>query len=181
MNEIIEIPLSKKKIFFLLIGATVFVIIGILFILKPESYTTILFRNPEKIRIAGIASVLFFGLCEVFIGKKLFDNKVGLTIDQNGITDNSNATSIGLVEWKDIKGIEILQIMSTKTLILMTDKPDKYIDRAKNGISRRAMKANHKMHGSPLSIISNSLKIKFEDLESLIRNEFAKRENKNAL
>lgn len=175
MNEKIEIPLSKKKIFLLFTGATIFVIIGVLFILKPETFTSILFRDPEKIRLAGIASVIFFGICSVFIGKKLYDKGVGLTIDVNGITDNTNATSIGLIEWKDIIGIEIKQVMSTKMLMLMTDQPDKYIDKAKNGISKNAMKANYKMYGSPLSIISSSLKIKFEDLERLIKNEFAKR------
>ena len=175
MIEKIEIPLSKKKIALLFIGAIVFVIFGILFVLTPETFKSSIFRNPETIRIAGIASLLFFGLCTVFIAKKLFDNKVGLTIDQDGITDNSSATSVGLIEWKDIKGIETLQIVSTRILMLRTDQPDKYIDRAKNGISKRAMKANLKMYGSPLSIISNSLKIKFVDLERLILSEFEKR------
>ncbi len=175
MNEKIEIPLSKKKILLLFIGATIFVILGILFIIIPETFISTIFINSEIIIIVGIVSVLFFGLCAVFAGKKLFENKAGLTIDDNGITDNTNATSIGLIEWEDITGIEILQIMSTKILMLMTDRPEKYINKAKNGISKRAMKANHKMYGSPLSIISNTLKIKFKDLEILIKNEFEKR------
>ncbi|WP_082331975.1 STM3941 family protein [Mangrovimonas xylaniphaga] len=175
MENKIEIQLSKTKILLLLIGATVFVTLGILFIINPEQYANIRFRNAETIRVAGIASAAFFGLCLVFITKKLFDKKVGLTIDQNGITDNSNATSIGLIEWDDIKNIGTVQVASTKILMLETDKPEKYIGRAKNRITKRAMKANHKMYGSPLSIISNSLKIKYDDLEQLIREEFEKR------
>ncbi|WP_373400696.1 STM3941 family protein [Algoriphagus halophilus] len=101
-----------------------------------------------------------------------------MTIDQDGITDNSNATSVGLIEWGDITDIGTVQVASTKILMLETDKPDKYIEQAKNGISKRAMKANHKMYGSPLSIISNSLKIKYDDLEKLIREEFEKRKKK---
>ncbi len=175
MTDKIEIPLSKTKILLLLIGATVFVVLGTLFIMNPEQFKSPIFQNPEAIRIAGIAAVAFFGLCLVFIAKKLFDNKVGLTIDQNGITDNSNATSVGLIEWDDITDIGTVQVASTKILMLETDKPEKYIERAKNGISKRAMKANHKMYGSPLSIISNSLKIKYDDLERMIREEFEKR------
>ena len=175
MEEKIEIQLSKTKILLLLIGATVFVVLGTLFIMNPEQFKSPLLRNPETIRIAGIAAVAFFGLCLVFIAKKLFDEKVGLTINQNGITDNSNATSVGLIEWADIKNIGTVQVATTKILMLETDKPDKYIERAKNGISKRAMKANHKMYGSPISIISNSLKIKYDDLENLIREEFEKR------
>ncbi len=175
MTDKIEIQLSKTKILLLLIGATIFVVLGILFIMNPEQFKNPLFRNPEAIRIAGIASVAFFGLCLIFIARKLFDKKVGLTIDQNGITDNSNSTSLGLIEWADITGIGTVQVDSTKILMLETDKPDKYIERAKNGFSKRAMKANYKMYGSPLSIISNSLKIKYDDLQKLIREEFEKR------
>ncbi|WP_421754628.1 STM3941 family protein [Croceimicrobium sp.] len=175
MTDRIEIQLSKTKILLLLIGASVFVVLGVLFIMNPEQFKSLLFRNAETIRIAGIAAIAFFGLCLVFIARKLFDKKVGLTIDQNGITDNSNATSVGLIEWDDITDIGIVQVASTKILMLQTDKPDKYIDKAKNGISKRAMKANNKMYGSPLSIISNSLKIKNDDLEKLIREEFEKR------
>jgi len=175
MTDKIEIQLSKTKILLLLIGATVFVVLGTLFIMNPEQFKSPIFRNPETIRIAGIAAVAFFGLCLVFIAKKLFDSKVGLTIDQNGITDNSNATSVGLIEWEDIIDIGTVQIASTKILMLQTDKPENYIERAKNGISKRAMKANNKMYGSPLSIISNSLKIKYDDLEKLIIEEFEKR------
>ena len=175
MTDKIEIQLSKTKILLLLLGATVFVVLGILFILNPEQFESTRFRNPEMIRIAGIASVTFFGLCLVFIARKLLDKKAGLTIDQNGITDNSNATSVGLIEWNDITDIGTVHVASTKILMLETDKPEKYIGRAKNIISKRAMKANHKMYGSPLSIISNSLKIKYDDLEKLIREEFEKR------
>lgn len=174
MEERIEIQLSKTKILLLLIGATVFVVLGIHFIINPEQFKSTIFRNIEIIRIVGIASVAFFGLCLVFITKKLFDKKVGLTIDQNGITDNSNRANLGIIEWTDITGIGTIQVASTKILMLETDKPEKYIERAKNGIAKSAMKANYKMYGSPLSIISNSLKIKHDDLQKLITKEFEK-------
>ena len=127
------------------------------------------------VRIAGIAAVLFFGLCAVFISKKLFDKKVGLRIDEKGITDNSSATSVGLIDWADIQNIQTIKIASTKMLLVMTDKPEKYIDRTKNALSKHAMKANLKYYGTPLSVIPNSLKIKFDDLENLLINELRKR------
>ncbi len=178
MKEKIEIPLSKMKIVLLLIGGLVFVIAGMFFILKPSVFVTARFRHENIIRIVGIVSIVFFGLCLFFIVKKLFDNKVGLIIDQNGITDNSSANSIGLIEWQDITMVQTLQIASTKMLLLITDKPDKYIQRAKNGMSKRVMKTNHKMYGSPLSIASTSLKIKFGDLEKLIISELEQRNSR---
>ncbi len=181
MENKIEIPLSKTKIFILLIGAAAFVLAGIFFIINPGKFQGSFLRTPEMITILGIVALVFFGGCLVFLVKKLFDKKVGLTIDDKGITDNSNGTSIGLIEWEDITGIRTLQIASTKILMLDTDKPEKYLEKAKGGLAKRAMKANHSMYGSPLSIISNSLKIKYSDLEELIFTEFEKRNNHTSL
>lgn len=173
----IEIELSKKKLILLLIAGVVFVIVGYLGAVKPGDFVSPLFRSPEIIRISGIAGACFFGIGIVFIAHKLFDNKPGLIIDQYGITNNTNATSLGLIEWNDITGIEVQQVMSTKFLILHTNNPEKYIKRAKNFISRRAMETNAKTYGSPLSITSNSLKISFEELEALIKKEFGRNNN----
>lgn len=159
MNYIIEIPLSKKKSVIALIAAVFFVIVGYLGAVKPEDFVSPLFKSPEIIGISGMAGVCFFGLSVIVITWKLFDNKPGLIIDKNGITDNTNATSIGLIEWDDITGIEVQQVVSTKFLILHTNNPDKYIKRAKNYFLRRAMEMNIKTYGSPISVTSNSLKI----------------------
>jgi GTP-binding protein EngB required for normal cell division len=147
--------------------------------LDPETFITSRLRSPELIRIIGIAAVAFFGLYLILIVRKLFDNRVGLTIDQNGITDNSSSVHLGLIEWDDILEIEAIQIASTKMLKLKTDKPEKYIDRAKNTFIKRAMAANHKLYGSPFTISSVSLKVKFDELEKIVMNEFNKRRGSN--
>jgi hypothetical protein len=175
MNETVEIPLNKSKIILTLIGAVVFIIFGFLFIKDPQSFVTTLIRSPEMVRIAGIAAILVFGLCAVFISIKLFDKKVGLRIDESGITDNSSATSVGLIDWADIQGIQPIQIASAKMLLVMTNNPEKYITRAKNALSKHALKSNLKYYGTPISVFPNSLKIKFDDLEKLLTNEFRKR------
>ena len=177
MDGKIIIQLSKKKTLVAIIGSAFFVLSGYLMVINPEKFVSSIFRNQETIRISGIAGVVFFGICFVIIVLKLFDKKPGLIIDQFGITNNSNATSMGLIEWDDITGIEKKQIMSTKFLILHTNKPEKYINRAKHSISKYAMKLNFKTYGSPISIASNSLKINFDELETLITSEYESRED----
>ncbi|MEM9141583.1 MAG: STM3941 family protein [Bacteroidota bacterium] len=174
MKDRIEIQLSKTKILILLVGSIVFVVLGGLFLLSPEKFESPIFRNPAAIRVVGIASAAFFGICSIFITRKLFNNGIGLQIDDDGIIDNSNSTSIGLIEWADISGIRTIQVGSAKILLLETIRPEKYIERAKNGISKQAMKANHKKYGTPLSVVSDSLRIKHADLEKLVREELAK-------
>jgi hypothetical protein len=136
-----------------------------------------MFNNPEMIRIIGIIATVFFGTVVFYGIKKLFDKKVGLTIDSNGITDNSNASSIGLIEWNDISGIRTEQVMSTKFLLIDIVNPEKYIGKAKNGIQARLMKANMNMYETPLSITSNSLNYDFGELEKLIQTEYKRNKN----
>ena len=180
MSDRIEIPLSKKKILLLLFATIAFVACGIWIATNPEMFIPNIFRitNPEIIRIGGIAGILFFGAGGIYGIKKLFDKKFGLIIDANGITDNSNASSIGLIEWNDISEIRTKQVMSTKFLLIDIVNPEKYIAKAKNGIQAKLMKANMNIYETPLSITSNTLKYDFGKLEKLIQTEFKK--NKNA-
>ena len=179
MNNRIEIPLSKKKIILLLLAAIAFVAGGIWIATNPERFIPNIFgiTNPEIIRIGGIVGILFFGAGGVYGFKKLFDKKVGLIIDSNGITDYSNASSIGLIEWNDISDIRTKQVMSTKFLLIDVVNPEKYIGKAKNGIQARLMKANMNMYETPLSITANTLKYDFGELEKLIQTEFERNKN----
>lgn len=167
-----EIQLSKKKISLLIVGALVFVLLGAVAAIYPNRLVSVIFRSLELIRIVGIFSLVFFGVCLLFLIKHFINNKPGLIINEEGITDNTNATSVGLIKWNDITGIEKVQVLSSKILIILIDNPDDYIIRARNFISKKAMEANHKKYGSPISIISNSLKIDFEEMEELILREW---------
>lgn len=169
-----EIQLSKKKISLLTIGALIFVLLGGIAAIYPNRLVSVIFSSIELIRIVGIFSFIFFGICLVFLIKHLIKNKPGLIIDKVGITDNTNATSVGLIKWSDITRIEKIQVLSSKILIVSIDNPKDYIARARNFISKKAMEANHKKYGSPISIISNSLKIDFEEMEELILREWEK-------
>lgn len=171
----IEIPLSKTKISLLVIGAVIFVIHGVLFILLPDKFTTTFLGSPKTIMIVGVSSVLFFGAAGIYGLIKLFDKSTGLIIDENGITDHSNASSVGLVEWPDILEIRTEQVMSTRFLLIFVSNPDKYLDKA-SGFKRKLMKANMKMYGTPLSITSNTLRHNFDDLERLVMSSLNERQ-----
>ena len=174
MEDQIKIPFSKSKISLLFFGAIIFVLLGILFISKPEKFINIVYRNPDIIRIVGVISLSFFGICAIFIFKKLFDKKSGLVIDQNGITVNSNATSVGLIKWSDITQIKEAKEFSQKFIIIEVSNPNEYIESQKNKFAQLAMKANYKKYGSPISITPNSLKIDFKKLKLLIEENFKK-------
>jgi hypothetical protein len=172
MTEL-NIPLSKKKNVLMVVGAIFFVLLGVLFVYKPQNFVTSVRGSIALIRLIGIVGIVFFGACSIYGLTKLFDKRVGLTMNENGITDNTNATSLGLIKWADISAIETRQIMSTKFLLVFVTNPDEYLNRA-TGLKKKLLQANIKTYGTPLSITSNSLQCNFENLEQSINTYWHK-------
>lgn len=158
----------------MLLGTTLFTILGCIFIMRPEIFISIRHSNELMIQVIGVLATTFFGLAAVYGIVKLFDKKAGLIVDENGITDNSNATSVGLILWKDIVGIEKMTKVSQRFLLVHTVNPEKYIQKAKGKFRQMTMRANYKLYGSPISIIAYSLKIDFDDLEMMLQSELKK-------
>ena len=122
MNKI-EIPLSKTKLLLVISGSILFVVLGLyLYTTMADQQTR---YNPTFAKGVGIAAILFFGATGIYGVKKIFDNKVGLIIDDNGIIDNTNASSIGLIKWADITAIKTAQVASTKFLLIYTNNPNR--------------------------------------------------------
>ena len=173
----VEISLSKAKILLLLISSIAFVTASILFITTPDTFISTIFRSRDLIILAGIAGVIFFGATGIYGARKFFDKSVGLIIDDNGITDNTNASSAGLIDWNDITEIKTKQVMSTKFLLIFVSNADKYLERV-SGFKRKLMTGNMKRYGTPLSITSNTLKYNFNDLEKLILDRLKEQQEK---
>lgn len=167
-DEQIEIPLSKKKMILTLLGGTIFVIFGILFVINPEKYTSVVMRNPTIIFISGLASILFFGFVSITIFRKLSDKKAGLIINRQGIIDNSSGISAGLVLWTDIEEIKVSHVMNQKFLMFIVKNPQYYLDKVTNPLKRKGMEMNYRSYGSPISISANSLKTNFDELYNLL-------------
>ncbi len=159
MNKI-EIPYSKTKLIIGTVFSLLFVTGGffMLFSINGENILYQLF-----IKIFGILGVLFFGTTFGYGIIKLFDNKPGLSIDEIGITDNSNMSSVGLIEWSDIKEIKIQEYQSTSFLLVFLRDNQKYLEQT-NGFKRRLLKSNFKKYKTPISIISNTLDCNFDEL-----------------
>lgn len=172
----IEIPLSKTKILLLVSGSILFVIAGLFFFLVLADEQTRF--NPILIKGVGILSVLFFGATGISTTRKLFDNKIGLILDENGITDNSSGVSVGQIKWSDITEIKMGQVSSTKFLLIYVANLEYYLQQV-SGFKRKMMQANSNMYGTPLSMTSNGLKCSFEELEELLREGLNKYKSTN--
>ncbi len=173
METRIEIPVSKTKTALLLIVPLCILILGPIIFLRPESFITSTFNDIEKIKVLGIVGGVVGLLLLTLILKKWLTKKTGFIIDKTGVTDLTNASYPGLIEWKDIKNVEGKKVGPIKLIILHIENPEKYINKAKK-TSIRQMKKNLNIYGSPLLIVSSRLKIKSDDLIMQITNEFQK-------
>jgi hypothetical protein len=173
VNHTIEIPISKGKLALLLAGAILFVAAGVWFIKEPETFTRTSFKpSPVLITTIGYASVIFFGICAIFIFRKLFDTKAGIILDDKGIHDNSSGVSAGFIPWSDITNISTIEVSRQKLIMIEVSNPDDYINRQTNFIAKKAAAINHKMYGSPISITATSLKYGFDDLYYTLRKRW---------
>ncbi|MEO0777628.1 MAG: STM3941 family protein [Bacteroidota bacterium] len=175
MEEKIEIPLSKTKIFWQLAGAVIAVLLSVQLVLYPQYWGATSLGMSVFLRGLGMLSLIFCGAGGLFMLQKLLDNKAGLIIDERGIVNNTHGADLGLIEWADITRIDKMEVARTKFFMLRTNRPTKYIKRAKSGFQKRSLRITYQMYGSPLSIISASLKIRFVDLENLLQREFQRR------
>ncbi|QLG45065.1 STM3941 family protein [Costertonia aggregata] len=167
----IEVPLSKAKMSFIILGCLLFVALGVFMLLNAEEMQTRKFSPIWIIGFGGVAAVFFGGICIAVI-KKIFDKKPGLKIDEKGIWDNSSGVSAGLVEWVDIVGFRKISVSGTRFLLIDVHNPEKYLGNVKGALKRQAMKANLRKYGTPISISSNGLSIRFKNLEELMVRSF---------
>ncbi len=156
----IEIPLNKRRLILLLISALAFVGIGIWFATKPDSFRNGLLGNPTIVSGIGLLSIVVFGLSFVVVLKKYLDNSPGLIIDQTGITDNSSGISAGHIPWSDIKEITTTKVFNQKFLTINLKKPEPG------------------KKDAAVSIAVTTLKYDFNELEAILKAQFAKNKTK---
>jgi|SRR5690554_5010817 len=174
----IEFKKSNKKTYFLTVAGISFVVISVLFIFSPHIFRSFLMNNILVIRIVGIIGFLFFGYAVITMIKKIFvDKSLGIVINEDGITDNSSYTGVGLIKWKDIKAIRKNEVASTKFLLINLTNPEEYITKNKSKIKQKLLTMNYRSYGTPITISSNFIDCDFSVLEETIRDSYTKYKN----
>lgn len=170
------IELSKTKLLLLVVGAGVFVALG-LGLLQMDAASIEAnrrFNSPWLVHGLGLVCVLFFGLCGVFAARKLFFDKApGLVLNARGLFDNSSGVAAGWIPWSEILGFAVFELQKQKSLVILVRDPQKYIE-AGHPMKRALNRMNFKLCGSPIAISANTLKIDFDALKSLGERYLAK-------
>lgn len=167
MKEQSEIPFNRKKIIPHLLGALVFVVLGIWMITMAFYAKNQLFGQVVFF-LVGLSSVSFFGLIFIMLFAKIIKSKAGIIINDEGLTDNAGGLPVGLIAWGDIKKVNFTLTGNNTTLVIILKRPEKYIERESNFLKRWAMRMNYKMSGSPVHIPANYLDIDLNTLNVMI-------------
>lgn len=118
--------------------------------------------------------VLILYYTEISILKKIFYNKPGLIVSDEGITDYSTIVGVGLIEWVDIINIQEKGIFIT---IFVAD-PVLYISRQTNFLKRGLLRISYDEdedcdgYITPFLISPTSLGVNQADLLALIKKRW---------
>ncbi|HUR11518.1 MAG TPA: STM3941 family protein [Flavitalea sp.] len=180
----IEIAVSKSKLTKLLIVSILFLSGGLWMIVSNPDTSNALFNNPFVKALASYGATIMGLIGIYFFSRKLFDNKPGLVIDENGIYENTSIFNFGLIPWSDIShiyGSAVQASIASKQHFITIGlfNPEKYISREKNLLKRKLLSANAGSYGSPIHISANGLKTNSDELLKLLIEEYAKHKDRN--
>lgn len=163
------IALSKTKLLLLLLGACLFVALGVWMVQQDpaEIAARRRYNIPWLVHGIGVANIVFFGACALFVVKKLFDTQPGLLLTAQGLNDNVSGIAAGFVPWSDIAGFDIYHVQKQKMLVVLLHDPNKYITASRNPLVRKLRQTNIRMCGSPVVIPAATLQIGFDELHAL--------------
>ena len=159
----IIIPTSRRFILLGFFGSVLFVVIGI-FMMNSEPSRK---YSSTYLQTWGLIGTSFFGLTGLYCLKKLFDNKPGLIIDENGLWNNSSIISNHTIKWNELSGVGLTKIGKEKILFLYF-KDDKSFMMKFTLIERFLMRLNLSLYNSPIGISTRSLKYDIDKLNRQI-------------
>ncbi|HPF00035.1 MAG TPA: STM3941 family protein [Bacteroidales bacterium] len=167
-NDLVEIPLSKRKLIWMTMGSLAFCCIGIWLLIDPHKTDHPFLGSLAVTYMTGLVTFLFFGFGVFIFIRKLLSDNPGFIISRDGLTDNSSGVAAGYIPWEDIQDVINAEIMNQRCILIMVKNPLEYLEKVRNPLKRKTMHMNYKMCGTPISVSANSLKINYDNLFKLI-------------
>lgn len=120
-------------------------------------------------RIVGTFGFIFFGVCLIFLIKRLIKPKNILVINDKGIEDNSSAISLGFIPWDSIEEVYLSQVVTERFICININNIDERLNEL-SFVKRTLIKINLLFGYAPVSITLNSTKYKHEDVIKIIKS-----------
>ena len=151
-----------------------------LFNLDDVQIQSLIFNNPKFVHAFGLFSFVLLGAFALWMLRKLFDNSPGLQFIESGFIDNTNMFSLGYIAWDDVTGFEVRETArNQKLLYVLLRSPEKYISTC-SFIKRSLLRLSMKLGPSPVTIVTRSLSLGFDEVGTLMKDNYAAFEAKHA-
>lgn len=176
MTPIVVEGKKSKYILAIVCGALFSLLcVFVLFVDITEGYGRVarLARNSEfayfAIKALFAVGILFFAFSAFWLYKKMKEAKPIMTVDENGITDNSSAIAFGFIPWSDIAMIGIEKLNGKDTIAVTLKNEDAYIEKL-SAFKQHAVRANIAMGYPPVMIQLGLSSVKVEEVLSSMRS-----------
>jgi|GEM_PF-241708 len=115
-----------------------------------------------------VSLVMVFKHLQVILSK----DKTALILNRNGIICNTtpNGKKLGLVEWKDIDDMKMLNVYNSSFITLITNNKDKYLEKLKTAAEKKMLLEQNAV----LNISSDSINLSFEELKQILTEYYTK-------
>jgi len=164
--ERVVIAASSKRWLVLLLGASCFVVVGVLLVVSA--------RGP----LVGWLNIVFFGGCGIVFALQAFDRRPRIVIDDRGIFDRT--LRVGTIDWADIRRVSLKRSQGQAFICLDLADPPKYTQRL-SPLLRRIVQLNRKLGFTDLSLNLVGTTVSPERVEELLTKELALRANPAAV
>ncbi|HRH70233.1 MAG: hypothetical protein JNL43_13240 [Flavobacteriales bacterium] len=162
--ETISVPLSKRKLWLLLLASCLFVAVGIWLWGEAPSYDDL---DRIKATFASVVCVIFFGLCIPVFVFKIIDRRAGVVINDQGIYRMGVFNYHDVIPWKHITHCTIGKIQRTRLLHIHVDNVEEILADL-SPLKRWSQRMSIASSGTPYSLSSAALEGNFDDLKELI-------------
>lgn len=182
MNKEVVITFNTgRKVLLFSIGL-VFFALGLFFSLKADVLVPFwIIKNPWVVRIAGLASIVYFGIALVLYSRILF-RKTALIINEDGIVDSSSAGGeAGFVSWSEISGIEQYESNGATVIKVFLVKPESFLERVNSRVIKYSLRKNYRTYRTPFVIPMVALNSYVDTLEKVLKSYFEEYNRRNSI
>ncbi len=124
--------------------------------------------TPQSIFVIGLICIIICGPVTTIMFYRLFVLKAGLTINMDGIINNTSLGACGFINWNNITKINKEEGDYPIRIIVHVHNPAEFIQNQSNIFKRRSAADNDRTYGSPAVINTNFLKCDYDELYSFL-------------
>lgn len=172
--------LRSKKKYGPIIGAILFLFVSFIFFYLAMGLDRITGKFLCLILFLFTFIIALFCIAAFVYLKK--ENFIGFFISSEGFNDISTGHRYGIVQWRDVVKIRIVDDLDhkgKKYISLKLKNPQEYIAREPVQHKKRSLELKYHYYGSPICFSNRGINCSFEELESTIRmyyNNYRERE-----